>query len=69
MLTVLSKTSTRPIWTDDDKKKVQHDFKARNILISTLGVNEYHSVSHCKTSKAMGDALETLHKDIEDVKQ
>jgi hypothetical protein len=48
-------------WIDDDKKKVQYNLKARNILISSLGVNEYHFVSHCKTSKDMGDALETLH--------
>ena len=40
-------------WTDDDKKnkkKVQYDLNARNMLISSLGVNEYHSVSNCKTS-------------------
>ena len=40
-------------WSDDDKKKVQYDLKAQNILISSLGVNEYHSISHCKTSKDM----------------
>jgi len=34
-------------WTDDDKKKGQYDLKARNILISALGMNEYHSISHC----------------------
>jgi hypothetical protein len=33
--------------TDDEKKNVQYDLKARNILIFSLGVNEYHSVSHC----------------------
>lgn len=37
--------------SDDDKKKFQYDLKARNILISSLGVNEYRSVSHCKTAK------------------
>jgi len=56
-------------WSDDDKKKVQYDLKAQNILISSLGVNEYHSVSHCKTSKDMWDALETLHKGTDEVKQ
>ena len=54
-------------WSDDDKKKVQYDLKARNILLSSLGVNEYHSVSHCKTAKAMWDALETLHEGTNDV--
>jgi len=28
-------------WSGDDKKKVQYDLKAHNILISSLGVNEY----------------------------
>jgi len=56
-------------WSDDDKKKVQYDLKARNILISSLGFHEYHFVSHCKTVKAMWDALETLHEGTDDVKQ
>ena len=55
-------------WSDDDKKKVQYDLKAQNILISSLGVNEYHFVSHCKTTKDMWDALETLHEGTNDVK-
>jgi hypothetical protein len=41
-------------WSDNDKRKVQYDLKVRNIPISSLGVNVYHSVSHCKTAKAMG---------------
>jgi len=56
-------------WSDDDKKKVQYDLKVRNILISSLGVNEYLSLSHCKTSKNMWDALETLHEGTDEVKQ
>ena len=55
-------------WNDDDKKNVQYHLKAQNILISSLGVNQYHSVSHCKTAKAMWDALETLHEGTNDVK-
>ena len=45
-------------WSDDDKKKLQYDLKAWNILIYSFGVNEYHFVSHCETSKVMWDALE-----------
>jgi hypothetical protein len=56
-------------WSDDDKKKVQYDLMAQNILISSLGVNEYHSVSHCKTANDMWDALETLHEGTDEVKQ
>ncbi|AES65300.1 hypothetical protein MTR_2g037810 [Medicago truncatula] len=43
--------------------------KPKNILISSLGVNKYHSVSYCMTAKAMWDALETLHESTKDVKQ
>jgi len=53
----------------DDKKKVQYDLRAQNILISSLGVNEYHFVSHCKTAKDMWDVLETLQEGTDDVKQ
>jgi hypothetical protein len=56
-------------WIVVDEKKVQYDLKARNILISALGINEYNSVSHCKTAKAMWEAFEILHEGIEDVKQ
>lgn len=43
--------------------------RARNILISALGINEYHSVAHYKTSKTMWDLLKTLYEGTEDVKQ
>ena len=43
--------------------------KAQNILISSLGVNEYHFVYHCKTSKDMWDALETFYEGTDEVKQ
>jgi len=55
--------------SDDDKKKVQYNLKARNILIPSLGVNEYHFVSHCKNAKDMWDALETFHEGTDEVKQ
>ena len=40
----IAQDKSKADWSDDDKKKVQYDLKARNILISSLGVNEYHSV-------------------------
>jgi len=49
----VAKDKPKADWSDDDKKKVQYDLKARNILISYLGVNEYHYVSNCKTTKTM----------------
>jgi len=56
-------------WSDKDKNKIQYDLKVRNILISYLGVNEYHFVSHGMNFKLMCDALETLHEGTDEVKQ
>jgi len=56
-------------WIVVDEKKVQYDLKARNILISALGINVYYLVSHCKTGKAMWEAFATLHEGTKDVKQ
>lgn len=39
----------------DDEKKWSCDWKAMNILISALVVDEYYFVSHCTTTKAMWD--------------
>jgi len=56
-------------WSNDDKKTVQHDLRARNILISALGVNKYQSFPHCKTAKVLWDVLECLHEGTKSVKQ
>jgi len=55
-------------WTDDDEKKYNYDWKAKNILISSLGVDEYYRVSHCPTAKAMWDSLQIAHEGTNDVK-
>lgn len=45
-------------WDVEDEKKWYSDWKARNVLISVSGVNEYYRVSHCETAKAMREALQ-----------
>ena len=47
-------------WNDNDRKLWSHDWEAQNILISTLGVDEYYCFSHCETAKVMWNTLE-LH--------
>ena len=37
----------------DDEKNYSYDWRAKNMLISSLGVDEYFRVSHCATAKAM----------------
>ncbi|XP_050916134.1 uncharacterized protein LOC127131247 [Lathyrus oleraceus] len=56
-------------WTADDEKKWSHDWKARNILISSLGVNDYYRVFHCTTAKAMWDSLQFAYEGTNEVKQ
>ncbi|XP_050909219.1 uncharacterized protein LOC127122993 [Lathyrus oleraceus] len=56
-------------WNDNDKKLWSHDWKAQNILISALGVDEFYRVSHCESAKAMWDVLEVTHVGTNKVKQ
>lgn len=56
-------------WNMDDEKKWLCDWKARNIIIFSLGVDEYYCVFHCSTSKSMWDALQVAHDITNEVKQ
>ncbi|XP_050908322.1 uncharacterized protein LOC127121945 [Lathyrus oleraceus] len=56
-------------WNDNDKKLWSCDWKAQNILISSLGVDEYYHVFHCETSNSMWDALEVAHEGTNEFKQ
>ena len=49
-------------WNEEDEKKYNYDWKARNILIVALGVNKYYRVSHCTSAKAMWDSLQITHE-------
>ncbi|XP_058721912.1 uncharacterized protein LOC131593431 [Vicia villosa] len=55
-------------WDAEDEKRYAYDWKARNILISALGVDEYYRVSHCRSAKAMWDTLQVAHEGTDDVK-
>ncbi|KAK2364611.1 cysteine-rich RECEPTOR kinase [Trifolium repens] len=55
-------------WTDDEKKKVNYDAKAQNILISSLGIEQFYHVSHCSTAKEMWDTLVTHLEGTNEVK-
>lgn len=47
--------------TDLDKKKLQYNWKARNVIISILLEDEYYLVSTCKTAQRMWDVLQVTH--------
>lgn len=56
-------------WTRLKNKIVQCDWKAYNIIISTLGVDGYYDVSHCQITKAMWDTLQETYDGTNELKQ
>lgn len=58
----LEHVKVKGCWNEYDKKKGLFDKKAKNILVSALGMNELFCVSNCKISKEIWNALEVTHK-------
>jgi len=42
----------RENWSEEERRRVQYNLKAKNIIISVLGVDEYFRVSNCKDTKS-----------------
>nr|KYP66813.1 hypothetical protein KK1_013124 [Cajanus cajan] len=63
------KNLPREQWSEDDRRKVQYNLKAKNIITSALGIDEYFRISNCKSAKEMWDTLEVTHEGTNDVKR
>ena len=59
----------RDKWTKEDRRKIQYDLKAKNIITSTLGIDEYFRVSNCTNAKDMWDTLQLTHEGTTNVKR
>jgi len=59
----------REEWDDDERRRVQYNLKAKNIITYALGMNEYFRVSNCKNVKEMWDTLQVTHEGTTDVKR
>ncbi|XP_014511326.1 uncharacterized protein LOC106770021 [Vigna radiata var. radiata] len=59
----------RDKWTIEEKKRIQNDVKARNIIASALTVDEVYRVSVCKIAQKMWDVLKVTHEGKDDVKR
>ena len=59
----------RADWSDDDKKKVGYNAKAKNIITCALCAEEFFRVSNCKSAKEMWDILQETHEGTTDVKR
>jgi len=55
-------------WTGDESKKAQYDSVAKNIITSSLNLDEFFRVSQCTSSKEMWDILEVTPEGTSDVK-
>jgi len=47
----------RDKWSKKDRRRVQYNLKAKNIITSALGIDEYFRVSNCTSAKEMWDIL------------
>jgi len=59
----------RDKWTGEDRRRIQYNLKAKNIITSTLGIDEYFRVSNCSNAKEMWYTLQLTHEGITDVKR
>ena len=56
-------------WTNNDKIKVQHNLRAKNIITSALSPDEFFRISNCKTAQEMWDNLQVTHEGTSEVKR
>ena len=59
----------RADWTEEERRLVQYNLKAKNIITSALGIDEYFRVSNCKSAKDMWDTLQVTHEGTTNVKR
>jgi len=56
-------------WSESEKKKAQYDHVAKNIITSSLTMDEFFGISQCSSTKEMWEVLEVTHESTEDVKR
>jgi len=56
-------------WTDEERRRVEYDCNAKNIITSSLSMDEFFRVSQCKNAKEMWDVLEVTHEGTSEVKR
>lgn len=65
----ISQSKIKTSQTDDDKKQVLYDKKAKNILASALGMDAFFCVSNCKTTEEIWDTLIIGHEGTYEMKR
>jgi len=54
---------------DEERRRAQYDCNAKNIITSSLSVDEFFRVSQCKNAKEMWDVLEVTHDGTSEMKR
>ena len=56
-------------WTPEEKKKVEMNAKAINLMHYAISFKEYQKVSRCKSAKEIWDKLQLTHEGTKQIKQ
>uniref|UniRef100_A0A151UIH2 DUF4219 domain-containing protein n=1 Tax=Cajanus cajan TaxID=3821 RepID=A0A151UIH2_CAJCA len=56
-------------WSDNERKRAQYDYRAKNIITSALSIDEFFRISQCKSAKEMWDTLQVTHEGTSVVKR
>ena len=56
-------------WNEEERMRAQYDCSAKNILTSSLSMDEFFRVSQCKSAKEMWEVFEVTHEGTNDVKR
>ena len=59
----------REEWSEEEKRLVQYNLKAKNKITFALGMDKYFKVSNCKSAKDMWDTLQVTHEGTTEVKR
>ncbi|MQL98092.1 hypothetical protein Taro_030797 [Colocasia esculenta] len=62
-------TNEKDKWTEDDKKKISLNCKAKSILCCTLSKKEFNCISACKSTMEMWEKLRIIYEGTDKVKE
>lgn len=63
-----TKPKSKTEWTDDDKKMVHPDSRAKHLISCALCNDEFSTVMYCETAQEMWNTLRNIHEGIGEVK-
>ncbi|MQM18995.1 hypothetical protein Taro_051995 [Colocasia esculenta] len=62
-------TNEKDKWTEDDKKKISLNCKAKSILCCALRKKEFNHISNCKSAMEMWEKLRITYEGTDKVKE